>query len=208
MYDWQSMFFKIYGGKNNTHYTVEQLLLHVFEASAKISEGMRKEDNNEIIEYLPLMFAWIISFANRIELNIAQTIWSKYHGVCPYCGKERHCSCVSGEAKPLKLYSNCEAVMPESVSGWQEMFDRIYGQINNLPSLSQIWMHVLEELAELSREFRLKNKEGLKLEFADAMAWFFAYCNRMRINLSEITYEKYPGKCDVCGKAECECPIV
>ncbi len=74
----------------------------------------------------------------------------------------------------------------------------------------QVWLHFHEEVGELSRAFRFKEKleENLREEVADSIAWLIAFCNKSSIDLGELIWQVYPGKCDVCQAKKCQCPKV
>lgn len=210
--DWQSMVWYIYNEKDKRDYTPQDLLLHVFEETAKINEGFRKEATAEILESIPGLLIWFLAFCSMADIDLEQAVWRKYHGCCPYCGAGQHCSCISREAKPTVWYQNEMAIMPISLSSWQEMFKGIYGRLNALIGLAKVWDHLLEELGETSRAFRLSfrpnDSQELLGEVADAFAWLCSFCNSLKVDLSEIAYAQYPGVCDTCRQPKCACPKV
>ncbi len=205
---WQEMFKHIYGKKDRRDYTPLDLLLHIQEEAAKIDEGVRKEDKMEILNALPHLFCWLLSFCNMVEIELEEVVWEKYQEICPYCGKDKNCMCITEEAKPSEWFRNPDGEMPCSLGEWQEMFRRIYGRINKMAWLIQIWLHVHEELGEVSRAFRLGQSSEIKEELADSFAWLISFCNRLDVSLNEIAWKVYPGRCDVCGEEECQCSKV
>lgn len=206
--DWQNIFEKIYGKKDRRDYTAADVLLHVQEEAAKIDEALRKGLENEAIVALPFLFCWLLGFCNMAKINAEKAVWSKYQGICPYCGREKDCMCITAETKPKEWIKNPQGKVPESLLEWQEMFTKIYGKINKASWPIQIWLHYHEELGEVSREFRLKEKIKMEEEFADCFAWFIAFCNRLKVSLEDIVWETYPEKCSHCGQEECQCPKV
>jgi NTP pyrophosphatase (non-canonical NTP hydrolase) len=209
--DWQKMFREIYLKKDQRDYNLSDLLLHVQEEAALIDEGLRKIDENgkqEIIDALPKMFCWLLSFCNMACLDLEIMVLGKYSGCCPYCGKEENCMCITGEVKPDRWYAAMSNKRIRDLYGLQKMFKNIYGRINKISPFMHIWLHVHEELGEFSREWRLERGEQAADEMADCFAWLLAFCNKLHINLGEITWKKYPGTCNVCGKTECQCSKV
>ncbi|MBU3934916.1 hypothetical protein KKC00_03080 [Patescibacteria group bacterium] len=204
----QEMFNLVYGDRNQEMYTPAELLLHIFEETAEIAESLRKEDHNNVPTAIAHFFGWLVAFCNSQKIDLGGAIFAKYHGACPYCGKVKNCICISAETKPGAWHKNKSARVPDSLSGWQVMFDQIYGRVNRVAGREKSWLHVHEELGELSRAFRLGQKRFLKDELADVFAWLIAFCNHLKINLDAVVYAAYPGKCDVCGKKQCKCPKV
>jgi NTP pyrophosphatase (non-canonical NTP hydrolase) len=205
---WQEMFAGIYTEKDERDYAPADLLLRVQEEAAKIDEGIRKENGPEINNALPHLFCWFLSFCNMVGIDIEEAVWEKYPAVCPYCGREENCMCITEEEKPSQWFKNYGGRIPTSLDDWQEMFRRIYGRINKATWLVQVWLHVHEELGELSREFRLEEISKTREEVADCFAWLMAFCNKLNIQLGAITWRVYPGVCSVCKKDKCQCPKV
>lgn len=211
--DWQKMFANIYGEKNKRDYTSAELLLHIVEESAKVAEGLRKENNSEISDCLPQLFAWFFAFCNEMKIDLEKVVWHKYPGICPYCFKESNCMCITEEKKyhspdELDNFRKQRNRVPLSLEDWQDMFRRIYGSINKTVWQKGVFLHFLEEIGEISKAFRLREKQNLQDEIADAFAWLMAFSNKLEFKLEDIIYKTYPGKCDVCRKEKCECPPV
>jgi NTP pyrophosphatase (non-canonical NTP hydrolase) len=204
--EWQEMFKEIYQEKNERDYSPSDLLLHVEEEAAVIDEALRKEKLIDIHQPLARLMAWLFAFCNAMNIDLQETVWQKYQGICPYCGREENCMCITytDAEKPKEWYRNLQGKMPATFLEWQGMFEKIYGKINKMIWLIQVWLHFHEELGEVSRDFRLGNSK-MKEEIADVFAWIVAFANKMKINLEEIIWEQYPGRCDVCGKEKCIC---
>lgn len=206
--NFQKMFRRIYYEKDARDFTPADLLLHIQEEAAKIDEGIRKNNEREIINALPNFFCWLLSFCNIYGIDLETVVLAKYNGCCPYCGKEENCMCITMDQKPSKWYSTLNSPRISTLNDWQKMFQRIYGRINKIPWPIQLWLHVHEELGEFRREIRLKNDSEAADELADCFAWLIAFCNRIGVNLGEIVWRAYPGMCPVCGKEKCLCPVV
>lgn len=82
--EWQEMFRAIYGKKDLRDYTLQDLLLHIQEEAAKIDEGIRKENNADMVAGLPHFFCWFLSLANMAGIDLEKAAWGKYPGICPY----------------------------------------------------------------------------------------------------------------------------
>jgi NTP pyrophosphatase (non-canonical NTP hydrolase) len=207
--EWQEMFQKIYGEKNERDYSPADLLLHVEEEAALIDEALRKEKIDDIPQPFARLIAWLIAFCNMVGIDLEKMVWEKYQGICPYCGREENCMCITytDAQKPKEWYRNPKGKMPSTLNEWQRMFEKIYGKINKMMWLLQVWLHFHEELGELSRDFRLESLK-IKEEIADVFAWIVAFANKMKVNLEEILWKQYPGRCDTCDKEKCVCPKV
>ena len=146
-----------------------------------------------------------------ISLNLEDMVWEKYQGLCPYCGVEKNCMCITQDKRPMHWFQNPNGTRPTSLDGFQEMFNGIYGKLNRLLPHIAVWLHLQEEIGETSRAFRLLERQGLQMlrnELADVFAWLMAFCNRLQVKLSVLTYDVYPDICDTCRKPRCECPKV
>ena len=208
--DFQEMFADIYKERNKRNYSTEELLIRINEEASKIDKMLRRSDSSDEAKNLSRLFAWILAFANQAEIDVEKAIWHKYQRICPYCGKEENCMCITLGTKPQKWCRNREAEceIPRSLTEWQKMFDKIYGNINKMLWKIQVWLHVHEEIGELSEAYRLGQIKSMQEELADVFAWFMAFYNKSKIDLASVIYERYPGKCDVCREEKCQCPKV
>jgi NTP pyrophosphatase (non-canonical NTP hydrolase) len=204
----QRMFRDIFAERNKELYDQRDLLLHVFEEASAVAESFRKEDRNETEIAVARLFGWLFAFLNYCDIDLATAIFEKYHGCCPNCGHEETCACIGVEAKPQKWFGKKDAVMPRTLDEWQKFFDQIYGNVNRVAGAEKCWLHVEEELGEVSRASRLERAQELRYEIADLFAWLAAFCNRARINISGAIISVYPGRCDVCTQEKCKCPKV
>lgn len=203
----QRMFFDLYAKRNARLYGSPNILLHIFEEASVLAELFRKEEQNLSVA-MARLFAWLLAFCNNEGIQLDQAVFHKYHGACPYCGRAKHCLCISSETKtPVWKRGKIEN-MPQSLPEWQNMFADIYGRVNKIAGREKCWLHVLEELGEVSAAFRLKRPEYLRDELADVFAWLCAFCNGSKINLESALLGLYPGQCNACGQRKCKCPIV
>lgn len=204
----QKMLWQIYHKRNLQLYSSAELLLHVFEEASVVAESFRKEDGDETNTAIARLFGWLIAFINDQNVDWAKTAFWKYQGLCPYCGRKENCVCISVETKPACWHRNPNGSMPKTLNEWQKMFDRIYGNVNKVAGRERCWLHVEEELGEISRAHRLNKRKLMLGEIADAFAWLVAFCNRSGINISHTIISTYPFRCDVCAQEKCKCPKV
>ena len=204
---WQAMLKRIFGEKNKRDSDSADLLLHVVEEASACAESLRKE-NGALESPIAHMFSWLIAFATSLEIDMEEAVFQKYHGSCPYCGRKRNCICISSEKKPSRWFRDRSAKVPRSLAKWQRLFERIYGNVNKVAGREKIWLHLLEEIGDVSKAQRRKRMKTIKEELADVFAWLCSLSNLLGIDLDEIVSKTYPGKCDVCKKTTCICPLV
>jgi NTP pyrophosphatase (non-canonical NTP hydrolase) len=204
----QGMLSGIYGKRNAAMYGSSGLLLRVFEETAAVAEALRKEYHKDLVPVIARFFAWLLGFCTNEHINLDEAVFGKYHGACPYCGRTMHCLCISVETKPKEWRRKKNTTMPKSLPAWQEMFKKIYGRVNTIAGTEKCWLHIHEELGEVSRAYRLKARGNLRDELADVFAWLAAFCNNSRIDIESAVLERYQGRCDVCAKEKCRCPKV
>lgn len=210
--EWQEMFERIYGEHKKQYWTSESLLLHVVEAGAEITEFLRHQNSEGVISRLPILFKRLIAFCNMMRVDLEEAVWYKYPAICPYCFRTEKCLCITEERvyrerADLDSYRNMSHFRPSSLYEWQDMFSRIYGNINKTVWREMIWFHFEEEVGEVSKAFRLKDTQALQNELADTFAWLMAFCTKLSINLDDLSWQEYPGICNECKKEKCECAV-
>ena len=87
---------------------------------------------------------------------------------------------------------------------FQRLIRDIYFEKDKRRGVEGTFMWLCEEIGELSRAIKKKEKENLNEEFADVLAWTFSLANLLDIDL-ENAVRKYEGGCPKCGKIPCEC---
>ncbi|OGZ95334.1 MAG: hypothetical protein A3H69_01115 [Candidatus Sungbacteria bacterium RIFCSPLOWO2_02_FULL_47_9] len=86
---------------------------------------------------------------------------------------------------------------------FQDMFDRIYGPVNKVKSKVAVLCHLAEEVGEVGKDYRTKNREGLEAEVADTFAWLCGLSARLAVDLEDLVWKSYPGVCNSCHKDVC-----
>jgi NTP pyrophosphatase (non-canonical NTP hydrolase) len=213
---WQEKFRAMYGQRNaELNLSPSDIWLHLMEEAGELAADFRKEDYKKLWRDLPDVFAWLCAFANRTELLLEEVVWHKFPNVCPYCLKPESCSCIAENRSIMEddaLQQYRRKPYPETLDGWEEMFERIYGNVNTIQSSKGIGFHFMEEVSEVARELRREHHAELKNELADVLAWLVAVYHRAQAHqsgkpttLSACIWAIYPGKCDKCGSCPCEC---
>lgn len=73
---------------------LERTLLRTFQELAELSDAISKEKSVKDIESeVADVFAWVISIANLLEINLGDALLRKYHNACSRCGKTP-CECL------------------------------------------------------------------------------------------------------------------
>ncbi|KKU52268.1 MAG: hypothetical protein UX72_C0007G0016 [Parcubacteria group bacterium GW2011_GWA2_47_10] len=205
----QGMFAGIYTECNDKHYHDTDLMFRLYEIVMKCLESLRKENDAEIIERLPHIFSWLCAFCNRSNIHLSEAVWHKYPNVCPYGLEERGCVCITREEvynptlPELLRFRNDYRNMPSTMKEFQDMFDRIYGPVNKVKSKVAVLCHLAEEVGEVGKDYRTKNREGLEAEVADTFAWLCGLSARLAVDLEDLVWKSYPGVCNSCHKDVC-----
>ena len=87
---------------------------------------------------------------------------------------------------------------------FQKMMDELYGSRDRKRGVEKTFLWVIEEMGELVRGIRKKNRKEIENEFADVVAWIFSLANLLEVDI-ERAIAKYDGKCPKCGKSPCIC---
>lgn len=90
---------------------------------------------------------------------------------------------------------------------FQDLIRRIYlaRDVKRGPDKTFLWF--LEEVGELTRAYRRKEKENLGEEMADVIAWLASVANLLEVDLEGELLKKYPKTCSLCHSSPCICPF-
>jgi len=110
-----------------------------------------------------------------------------------------------------------------NLDDWVEDFYEIYKDKDRKRTVSNMWLHLVENASKVGETIRNDQLELAFKELAHVFCWltgFIAKCNdkdlkRNNIDrvylldkpLSEIVWNKYPWLCPSCGRYPCMCPI-
>ena len=197
--DFQNMFKSIY--PENEYLDEVLFLANLFEDIGKFSLIMRYQEYYKLEKMLPILFAWLCGFANKYDKDLELLIWTKYKRFCPYCKSKEKCHCFYLDKKYewpdfIEKDERENKNFPESLIKWEEMFIKIYSNINKHLSFSSIGFHLIEEVGELSNSYRIDKKKILDEELADIFAWIMAL--KMKLNIektfAELVLINYPNR--------------
>lgn len=90
------------------------------------------------------------------------------------------------------------------IEGFQKRIEEMYLEKDAKRGLAKTFMWFTEEVGELSRALRENNREELKKEFADVLAWLFSLASLSGVRMEE-TLIKYAAGCPVCKHIPCLC---
>jgi NTP pyrophosphatase (non-canonical NTP hydrolase) len=90
------------------------------------------------------------------------------------------------------------------IAKFQRHIEDIYFARDNARGLGGTFMWFTEEVGELATALRENDKEAMKGEFADVLAWLCTLASIAGISMEEVI-AKYAKGCCGCGKMPCEC---
>ncbi len=166
----------------------------------------------------------------RIQSSCSNLLWHKYPNACPLCSARKiaanttpaaigdlyPCECLGHQPEAeqpdarrnrliaLRKYSDhARSKKPTSIDSWQTMFGAIFGQNLALLPLTEVALHLMEELGEVSdamiRMYTYKEKtfrsgepnwrqSNLEVQLADVFSWLFALAEKLNL-LERERYE-------------------
>ncbi|MDF1540317.1 MAG: MazG nucleotide pyrophosphohydrolase domain-containing protein [Candidatus Thorarchaeota archaeon] len=72
---------------------IERTLLRTFQELAELSDAISKErPSKDIEDEVADVFAWVISIANLLNIDLGEVLLSKYNNSCSRC-KRSPCEC-------------------------------------------------------------------------------------------------------------------
>ncbi len=92
------------------------------------------------------------------------------------------------------------------IGEFQAMIHRIYWHKDSKRGVERNYMHLVEEIGELGRAIIDGDKEAIKSELADSLAWLVTVANVLGVDIEEAATSKYNNVCPKCGSSPCRCP--
>ncbi len=89
--EFQRMIDEIYRRRDEER-GVEKTMLWIVEEVGELAEAVRKRSN--VGEEIADVFAWLVSLANLLGIDVEEEVLKKYPGYCIRCGK-KPCECDS-----------------------------------------------------------------------------------------------------------------
>ena len=91
-----------------------------------------------------------------------------------------------------------------NLNDYQKLIAKIYFEKDSRRGLDKTFNWLVEEIGELSRAIRKKDKDKIKEEFADCLAWLFSVASILDIDAEEAM-TKYRDGCPKCHRGTCCC---
>ncbi|MGQ4833353.1 MAG: MazG nucleotide pyrophosphohydrolase domain-containing protein [Candidatus Asgardarchaeia archaeon] len=82
----QSMMFRIYFTRDSKR-GLEKTYMWFVEEVGELARSLLKAEKSSIKEELADVFAWLLSIANLLEIDLEKAFLEKYPNRCPRCGK-------------------------------------------------------------------------------------------------------------------------
>ena len=87
---------------------------------------------------------------------------------------------------------------------YQELIKKLYYEKDSKRGFARTFNWMVEEIGEFSRAIRKGDKEKVKEEFADCLAWLLSVGSILNID-AEQAMEKYATGCPKCKMDPCMC---
>ncbi len=87
---------------------------------------------------------------------------------------------------------------------YQDLIKKIYFEKDSRRGLDKTFNWLVEEIGEFSRAIRKKDRERIKEEFADCLAWLLSVASILDIQ-AEDAMAKYRNGCPKCHRVPCCC---
>ncbi len=90
---------------------------------------------------------------------------------------------------------------------FQRRIERLYGERDRRRGLFETYAWLVEEVGELSRALRRKDRANLEVEFADVVAWLVSVGNLAGVDVAACVERLYGDGCPRCHQTPCACPL-
>jgi len=90
------------------------------------------------------------------------------------------------------------------IGEFQKLIEKTYFERDSARGMGGTFMWFTEEVGELATALRQNDKEAMKGEFADVLAWLCTLASLAGVSMEEAA-KKYAKGCPGCGKAPCDC---
>jgi len=92
-----------------------------------------------------------------------------------------------------------------TIHEFQSLIERVYLAKDSKRGLDGTFRWFAEEVGELARGIRHKDRDELAGEFADVFAWLASLASQCGIDLEQSALEKYERGCPKCLREPCVC---
>ena len=95
---------------------------------------------------------------------------------------------------------------PAPAGSFQRLIEDIYFERDSARGTNGTLLWFVEEVGELVRAIRRKERKNLEEEFSDVYAWLATLASLHGIDLEAIGRKKYGAGCPRCHASPCSCP--
>jgi NTP pyrophosphatase (non-canonical NTP hydrolase) len=92
------------------------------------------------------------------------------------------------------------------ISEFQKLIESLYLEKDRARGVDRTFLWFAEEVGELAEAVRTGDREALKAEFADVLAWLSTLASLTGVNLETAAVDKYRPGCPKCSQSPCNCP--
>ena len=92
-----------------------------------------------------------------------------------------------------------------SALNFQTLIERIYFERDSARGTQGTLLWFVEEVGELVRAIRRKERDNLEEEFADVYAWLATLASIQGLDLEAMGRKKYANGCPKCSATPCAC---
>lgn len=93
-----------------------------------------------------------------------------------------------------------------TIREFQELMRELYYEKDSKRGIWKTYAWLVEEIGELSEALRVGDREKLREEIVDVIAWTNSLANLLEIDIAEAVLRKYgDSKCPRCKRAPCTC---
>lgn len=196
----------IYLVTNDRNYSIEKISARLHRHITQVLKAVRKEKYDNIAYHLCMSLSWSFAAFNRFHINLAEDMWKRFPGLCPYC-LEAPCCCKQRPRERQKLGGKYRGKQPVLLRDWQQMFAGIYP---NVVLVSAI--HLAEEAGEVDEALQAYSATHQEdwfwkavEEFVDVVTNIFGVANCLNLDLAARMAEYFSNGCPKCHHSPCEC---
>ncbi|MEK7658433.1 MAG: hypothetical protein AAB352_01035 [Patescibacteria group bacterium] len=200
---------KIYTVTNDRSYSIERMCGHIHRHITQVLKAVRKEKHDNTMYHLCMAFSWAMAILNRFHVELANDMWHRFPGLCPYC-LCAPCSCKERPLERHRLEGKSKGEKPISLRDWQLMFAKIYPN-----SVIESAIHLAEEAGEVDEALQNystthKNDWFWKAveELVDAITNIFGVANCLNLDLADGLAGFFANGCPKCCHSPCDCDYV
>jgi NTP pyrophosphatase (non-canonical NTP hydrolase) len=96
-------------------------------------------------------------------------------------------------------------VKPLGIREFQRRVEAAYLDRDRRRGVAGTFVWFVEEVGELARAIKKGERENLREEFADVLAWLSTLASLHGVDLEDAA-ALYAGGCPACGRSPCACP--